>query len=268
MKIQNLHTHSQFCDGKNTAEEMVLSAIRKGYDSLGFSSHIKTIFNTVALTDKVGYFKEIARLKEKYSNKIKIYTGGEFDLYSDDDVKDYEYTIGSVHYDCIGGHVVPFDDKYEVVKNNVDKYFGGNGIAFAKKYFQSVKRLPDTFDFDIVGHFDVICKHNEKHALFDDANPEYLECVLDALHCLINKGKKLFEINLGGIVRGYKTTPYPSGFLLDEMVKLGCEFVLTSDAHKTEHLISDFSGIVSGLKTAGIDHLMYFDGKSFTKQKI
>ena len=33
---QNLHTHSIFCDGKDTIEEMTLEAISKGFDILGF----------------------------------------------------------------------------------------------------------------------------------------------------------------------------------------------------------------------------------------
>ena len=38
-KKVNFHTHSTFCDGKNTAEEMVIAAIEKGFDVLGFSGH-------------------------------------------------------------------------------------------------------------------------------------------------------------------------------------------------------------------------------------
>ena len=32
----NLHTHSVFCDGKNTFEELIQSAINKGFTTLGF----------------------------------------------------------------------------------------------------------------------------------------------------------------------------------------------------------------------------------------
>ena len=35
----NFHTHSSFCDGKNTPEELIHSAIEKGFSILGFSSH-------------------------------------------------------------------------------------------------------------------------------------------------------------------------------------------------------------------------------------
>ena len=39
MLLQNLHTHTVFGDGKNTAEEMVRAAIAAGCGSLGFSEH-------------------------------------------------------------------------------------------------------------------------------------------------------------------------------------------------------------------------------------
>lgn len=30
MKLQNLHTHTKYCDGKDTPEEIILTAIEKG----------------------------------------------------------------------------------------------------------------------------------------------------------------------------------------------------------------------------------------------
>lgn len=36
---QNLHTHTCFCDGKDTPEEMIQEALKRGFDSLGFSMH-------------------------------------------------------------------------------------------------------------------------------------------------------------------------------------------------------------------------------------
>ena len=43
--IANYHTHTTFCDGQNTAEEVVLSAIDKGFSSIGFSGHGTTPFD-------------------------------------------------------------------------------------------------------------------------------------------------------------------------------------------------------------------------------
>ena len=35
MRYSNFHTHTTFCDGKNTAEEMVRAAITAGCPALG-----------------------------------------------------------------------------------------------------------------------------------------------------------------------------------------------------------------------------------------
>ena len=35
----NFHTHSTWCDGRNTVEELVAGAEAKGFAALGFSSH-------------------------------------------------------------------------------------------------------------------------------------------------------------------------------------------------------------------------------------
>jgi len=41
--LSNYHTHSTFCDGKNTPEEIVLAAIDKGFDVIGLSGHGHTL---------------------------------------------------------------------------------------------------------------------------------------------------------------------------------------------------------------------------------
>ena len=69
--LSNLHTHTNFCDGKNSAEEMIVSAIEKGFVSLGFSGHGYTKDDTsYCMTDTDGYIKEIKRLKAKYKKDI------------------------------------------------------------------------------------------------------------------------------------------------------------------------------------------------------
>ena len=37
--LQNLHTHTTYCDGKDTPEEMVLEGLERGFHSIGFSIH-------------------------------------------------------------------------------------------------------------------------------------------------------------------------------------------------------------------------------------
>ena len=43
----NYHTHTVFCDGRNTPEELVQEAIRLGCPEIGFSGHSYTSFEVL-----------------------------------------------------------------------------------------------------------------------------------------------------------------------------------------------------------------------------
>ena len=96
--LANFHTHTTFCDGKNTPEEIVLYSIENGFDAIGFSGHGFTPYDLrYCMKDTLGYIKEIKRLKEKYKDKITVLLGCEYDLLSDNDLSKFEYVIGSCH---------------------------------------------------------------------------------------------------------------------------------------------------------------------------
>ena len=105
--IQNMHTHTTFCDGKNTPDEMVRAAIEKGFTSIGFSSHANTVFHdSCEMHGGVeDYKKEITRLKYVYCGVIEIYLGVELDPYAVGvmDMSGYDYRIASVHYSTKNG---------------------------------------------------------------------------------------------------------------------------------------------------------------------
>lgn len=99
--LSNCHTHTQFCDGRSSAEDMVLSALDKGFVSLGFTTHAPQLFDEkycVLPSREEEYRLEILRLKEKYRNSLRIYLGIERDLFSCAAPDNYEYYLASVHY--------------------------------------------------------------------------------------------------------------------------------------------------------------------------
>ena len=97
--IANFHTHSSFCDGKNTPEEIILAAIDKGFYAIGFSGHGYTEFDLrYCLKDTNGYMLEIDRLKKKYAKNIQIFLGIEEDAFSPVERNNFDYIIGSSHY--------------------------------------------------------------------------------------------------------------------------------------------------------------------------
>lgn len=80
----NFHTHTNFSDGENTPEEMVLSAIQKGISILGFSDHSMFPFGGkwhIGPKEFPLYVKTIRELAQKYKDKITIKCGFEADYY-------------------------------------------------------------------------------------------------------------------------------------------------------------------------------------------
>ena len=68
----NVHTHTTFSDGSNSAEEMVLAAMRLGFHTLGFSDHGHTAYDRcgMSLHQEAAYREEIRRLQRLYAGRI------------------------------------------------------------------------------------------------------------------------------------------------------------------------------------------------------
>ena len=243
---QDLHTHTTFCDGSSTAEEMVISAIEKGLDCIGFSGHSLSPGND----DDTGYGMdeetaaeyraEIGRLKEKYKDQIKILCGMEMDYYSENDLSPYEYIIGSVHEVRKNGGRVCVDYCLEHTKAGTEKFFGGDYLALAEEYFETVGNIVEKTHCDIIGHFDLLTKFNEQEYLFDTNSRRYKDAWKKAADKLL-KYHIPFEINTGAISRGYRTSPYPSDEIIDYLRSHGAKLILSSDSHDAKSIAFMFN---------------------------
>lgn len=236
---QCLHTHSVYCDGRDTLEEMVQTAIEKGFDSIGFSSHsYMDIYAQFSMdAEKAEKYKvEIAELKLKYADRIKIFCGLEKDNYTPLSTDGYDYLIGSVHVMRCEGELLFVDWTAERTRENIEKVFDGDGVAYARQYYKAVADLPNYGGFDILGHFDLVTKFNEREPdLFDTQCPEYRAAVMEAAEALVGK-VKYFEVNTGAISRGYRTMPYPDPFIIHQMKRLGFGAIISSDCHDRRFL--------------------------------
>lgn len=268
---QNLHQHTNFCDGECSAEEMVLCAIEKGFDSLGFSGHSHSTFSPVyTMTEEKTelYIKEINRLKKVYKDQIEIYLGIEFDYLSDIDFAPYDYVIGSVHGFKKNDGFIAFDRSKEVVKGIIDDYFNGDGMQYVKMYYQYVAKLPERCKkLDIVGHFDLITKHAESVCFFDTESKEYKNYVFEALHALREK-VEIFEVNTGAIARGYRTTPYPAPFIMKELKNLNARLIISSDCHNKNFMDYKFNEMEEYVKSFGFNSIAVLKNGKFIDIKI
>ncbi len=255
----NLHTHTSFADGKNTAEEVVLAAIDAGMDVLGFSEHSfhanPTVFGMKSPERQQEYKQEVYRLKDIYADRIKILCGIEQDSHSGIPADVYDYVIGSVHYINLGGELCCVDLSAQTTLNAIKMHCGGDPIAYAKAYFEAVARVESDTQCDIVGHFDLITKFNEQSAIFDVSDPRYMKAGLEALDALLEKDV-IFEVNTGAMARGYRTTPYPAPIFLRRIAEKRGNVTLTADAHRKDCLTYGFDTALQILKASGIGSVL------------
>ncbi len=266
MKFSNLHQHSNFSDGKNSMEEVVLSAIERGMESIGISDHSYTAFDEsycLLLSDYPNYDKEIKRLKEKYKDKIKIFKGIELDGFSTIDKKDYDYVIASVHALYNGETYALIDYSKECHFKGINEIYKGDKVKYAKDYFTALIEHVKNCKPDIIGHVDLITKYGT----YDEDNLEYREIAKNAVRELV-KYCKVFEMNTGAISRKYRTSPYPERYLLEEILKLGGEIILSSDSHASDTVDFYFKECLEILKEVGFKYFLKFDGDKFYKEYI
>lgn len=264
--ITNFHTHTTFCDGKNTAEEMVLSAIDKGFDSLGFSGHADTAFDhTYCMTDTEGYIKEINRLKAKYQDKIQIYLGIEQDAFYPVERERFDYIIGSSHYFLIDGKYYPIDSNFGTFSTCIEK-FEGNYMALAESYYKSFCEYILREKPDIIGHFDLVTKFDELNPLYLE-NAEYKAMAKKYLLKALSSGS-FFEVNTGAISRGYRHSPYPSADLLHTLKNNGGKLVITSDSHAADTLDCYFKETRQLLKEIGFQYVYTIYNGEFIKDYL
>ena len=238
MITKDLHMHTCYCDGKNTPEEMVQSAIEKDLTTVGISGHSYTFFDESYCMQKADiprYLAECRYLRAKYFDQIHVLCGVEQDYYSDYPTDEFDYVIGSVHYIKVEGEYIPVDESIEILRAAVQKHFDGDVYALCEAYFATVADVVKKTECDIIGHFDLISKFIEKEPLFDVTHPRYVAAWQKAVDQLVPYGVP-FEINTGAISRGYRTQPYPSEEMREYIREKGGRFVLSSDAHSKENI--------------------------------
>lgn len=240
----NLHTHTVFSDGKNTAEEMTQEAIRLGMKQLGFSDHSPTVYSASCdmTQETLGeYWKELRRLREKYAGQIEILIGIERDFYAppEMDFSEFDYVLESVHRLYKGGVYSSIDNSKEGFARLVNDFYGGDVYAMCRDYFKNICEITQRPHGRLLGHFDLVTKFNEVMPMLDPEDKRFLDPALEAMRCAVDAGM-IFEVNTGAISRGYRTSPYPSLTLLKALKAMGGSVILSSDCHSSAHILYAF----------------------------
>lgn len=267
---QNLHTHSLYCDGINSLEEIVESAIQKKFTVLGFSSHGYTPSESFGMDEnrQNSYCLEVNKLKEKYKDQIDIFLGIEQDeLYRINDPSQFDYIIGSKHYVKGEGYEHGIDCSKEVTEQLVSSYFNNDFLSFCQCYFDDLKKMATWDEVDIIGHFDLFMKFNEDESFLSFSNKQYLKMAYETLDCLI-QNNKIIEVNTGAIAKGYRTKPYPDFHLLQYINQHNGKILLNSDCHNAKFLDEEYDIAMDLIQKAGFKSMEVLTSNGFETRDI
>ena len=256
-----MHTHTTFCDGKHSPEENVLAAIGGGLVTLGFSSHAPygehDTEDCLSRENIRAYRDEIRRIQKKYSDRIEVLLGIEQDYFSPELEEQYDYIIGSVHYVKKDNAFIPVDYSFDRLKTGIELYFSSDAKALCREYYRTVADIVNKTSCDIIGHFDLVSKFNEKHPVFDEDDRSYRGAALEAVDALL-ESDRLFEVNTGAMFKALRSCPYPAPFIVKRIADKNGRFIITSDAHDAGALTFGFSETVEYLKALGVPETWVF----------
>ena len=248
----NMHTHSVYCDGKDRPEEMIQTALEKGFTILGFSGHGFSPYDTASMSAEHTrrYIDEINALKQKYQDRITIFLGIEQDSTCRIPSKDpYDYVIGSVHFVEKDGVFRSIDYSREELCSILEEWYDGDFRKLAADYYAEVARQARFEEVDIIGHLDLLTKYNEDESFLSFSDPVYLKL---AEQCIAAIGTEpVYEVNTGAIARGYRKTPYPHRTLLEILHAFGAKIQLNSDCHNRKDLDCGFEEALQLIRSCG-----------------
>lgn len=207
------------------------------------------------------YLNEITRLKEKYKNRIEIYTGLEID-YLDDSYNasipyfqslPLDFRISSVHFipwkgplleenmTCIDGS----SDEFLIA---VEERYQGNIRSLVEAFYHSSMRMVELGGFDIVGHMDKIYMNAGRHADFDIKAGWYHRLV-EAFIDLIAEKELIVEINTKNYLRKQQTFPHTDLFNL--LYKHRIPVMVNTDSHFPDLINAGRTDVLKLLKVTG-----------------
>ncbi|MCX4304236.1 MAG: histidinol-phosphatase HisJ family protein [Acetatifactor sp.] len=263
--FSDFHLHSAHSgDSDAPMEEMILSGISLGLDSMCFTEHMDLEFpdspedpGSIFLLDPEPYLREFTHLKDKYREKIRLLFGVELGLQPQVANAnaafvrsyDFDFVIGSTHV-CNGKD--PCCPSFFQGRSEQDAF---------REYFESILKNIQTFsDFDVCGHLDYAIRYAPNM----DRNycgADYQDIMDAILKLLLEKGKGI-ELNTGGIKKGMKEF-HPCTFILKRYRELGGEVItLGSDSHDTAHIAHAFEPAAELLKESGFDYYTVFEKRT------
>lgn len=266
--ICDYHVHTNFSDdSKYIMEDVIKDAIKLGIKEICFTDHVdygikldwdnyKNIKydenRPISNVNYPLYFKEIERLQEQYSNKIKIKKGLEFGMQMHT-IKDFKriFDLYPMDFVILSIHQINNQEFWirEFQKGKTEK-------EYYDLYYQEMYDLVQNYhDYSVIGHMDLMRRYDENDG-FEFSNNR--DKVIQILRYIIQDGKGI-EVNTSS--HRYELDDLtPSREILKIYKELGGKIItIGSDSHVKEDLGAYIEETKLELKKLGFQYYCTFE---------
>jgi putative hydrolase len=211
MITMDMHLHSNFSDGDNTPEDMVVEAIKIGYREIAITDHVRR--STDWLDD---FGQEMARLKQLYSGRIRLCSGIEAKVINLEGAIDARPEFFSkVDLVLAAFHRIPVGE---------DKYLSQAEILKDKRgaleyWFSGITKVLENHNVNIIAHPTLILRRN------GITIPYNLKI---GIAKKAKEGNKIIEVNTKYAV--------PDGEFVSLLKRYRVKLVFGSDSHNIEEM--------------------------------
>lgn len=236
----NLHSHTEFCDGRAQMEAFARKAVDDGMDVYGFSPHspVPIVSPCNMSTSNVGrYLAEADRIKDTYGDRCCFLAGMEIDYLGDSwgPSNDYfnnlplDYRIGSVHFlPTADGTLVDCDGRHDSFVEKMHRCFNDDIRYVVETFYMNSIKMVQAGGFDIVGHLDKIADNASYFSPGIEDESWYCSLVDDYIDEIIS-GNVIVEINTK--VYADRDRVFPSRRYWKKLMDAGVPIIVNSDAH-------------------------------------
>lgn len=241
----NLHSHTQFCDGRAPMDVMARAAVEAGMKVYAFTPHSPLLFESpcnMAFEKVDEFLAETRRISELYKGRCTFLSGMEIDYIDNTWGPANEYfrnlpldvRIGSVHFiPDFYGEPVDIDGRFENFRKKMsDRFRGDIDYVVDTFYAQSMAMLAEG-GFDILGHLDKIGQNAAYYAPGIEDGSHYRACVDKYLEAIIKSG---IVVELNTKAHAEHGRFFPSARYLKRLLEGGVQVVVNSDAHRPDRI--------------------------------
>lgn len=235
----NLHSHTEFCDGRATMEAFARQAVKDKFRIYGFTPHSPIPFPSpcnMLAANVERFLAEVDRIREMYPDVIFL-KGMEIDYLGDSwgPANEYfrsmplDYRIGSVHFiQNQEGKWVDIDGSNESFAKKLDADFGGDLSFVIESFFRQNENMVKAGGFDIIGHLDKIADNASFVSPGIEDTPEFIAKVEHLIDLVAESGCAV-EINTKKVKDKKRFFPHPQYW--QKLRNLNIPVLVNSDAH-------------------------------------